>query len=196
MKYDYNFLSECFNYNPETGEVFWNTDRPKTHFKTEKGYNLWKTRCSGKVAGRLNPQGYVSVAMKLDGKLTQILLHRVAWALHHKKTPCGELHIDHINWNRTDNRISNIRLVTPEENLKHTDPSKLKPKTPRKSQKRQGVAWQKNTNRWRAYTYGSAKSRLVIGHYKEKFDAVIAHLNAMKYPETFKKPNLPYCKCR
>jgi len=48
--------------------------------------------------------------------------HRIVWKLHFGEIPEG-LVIDHINNNRSDNRIENLRLVTPLQNswnrLKH-----------------------------------------------------------------------------
>jgi HNH endonuclease len=42
-------------------------------------------------------------------------VHRVIWFLHNGKIPIG-LWIDHINGQRNDNRISNLRIVEPEFN--------------------------------------------------------------------------------
>ena len=62
---------------------------------------------SGKEIGCIDSQGYV---VTLNGKV-----HRLIWEAFNGKIPEG-LQIDHINTIRNDNRLSNLRLVTPKEN--------------------------------------------------------------------------------
>lgn len=86
-------LQELFNYNPETGEV------------------TWAKCCSnaapiGKPVRSKTSAGYISV--RLNKRTYQ--LHRVIWKLYYGEEPHGKV-IDHINRNKTDNRISNLRLV-------------------------------------------------------------------------------------
>jgi hypothetical protein len=45
------------------------------------------------------------------------IAHRLAWALHYGEEP--SLEIDHINGERSDNRIANLRLATRGENCKN-----------------------------------------------------------------------------
>lgn len=43
--------------------------------------------------------------------------HRVIWAYHYGEWPDG--YIDHINGNRADNRLENLRVVSPSDNAKN-----------------------------------------------------------------------------
>lgn len=43
--------------------------------------------------------------------------HRLAWYLFYKRRPRDGYEIDHINGNRSDNRIENLREVTPRQNI-------------------------------------------------------------------------------
>lgn len=45
------------------------------------------------------------------------MAHRVIWALHYGAWPKGE--IDHLNGDRTDNRIENLRDTTKAENMRN-----------------------------------------------------------------------------
>ena len=63
---------------------------------------------TGKEIGSVDSNGYV-VASTLG------FMHRLIWEAFNGKIPEG-FQIDHINTIRTDNRLENLRLVTPKEN--------------------------------------------------------------------------------
>jgi hypothetical protein len=81
------------------------------------GSLIWKVRLGsrqnvGDVAGSLHRStGYLRIGYK--GK--QYLIHRVVWEMHCGAIPPG-MQIDHINGDREDNAIENLRLVTPQQN--------------------------------------------------------------------------------
>jgi hypothetical protein len=85
-----------YNYDPDTG-VF-------TH-KFNK-----KNRKAGAVAGYKTKVGYI----KLEIKRRQFFAHRVAWLVTYGEWPSGSL--DHINQNKADNSIDNLRVVNATQN--------------------------------------------------------------------------------
>ena len=71
------------------------------------------------ITGHCTKYGYIRVNIPENGKNPpQIFAHRIAWFLYHGKWP--EKYIDHINGNRSDNRIENLREVSHSENCKNS----------------------------------------------------------------------------
>lgn len=95
------FISSILSYNSETGEFRWLAGRGKAS--------------AGASAGYMRPDGYMAIGVNRQ----YIKSHRLAWILHFKEEPPAL--IDHINRDRADNRISNLRAVTNRENNLNRD---------------------------------------------------------------------------
>jgi HNH endonuclease len=67
------------------------------------------------IATHVDPSGYRQVYVK-KGKTIQA--HRFLWEAIHGPIPPGLL-INHLNGVKTDNRIENLELATPRENILH-----------------------------------------------------------------------------
>lgn len=105
-----NYLRECFGYDETTGVLTWK-ERPLTHFKAEARRKAFNTRYAGKPLSARDNRGYIVTSLdtqKLKG-------HRVIWKLFYGEEPPPV--IDHLNSNKSDNRISNLKAVTQLENL-------------------------------------------------------------------------------
>lgn len=94
-------LRQLLSYDPETG-VF---RRRVTQTNRNK---------VGDVAGTPNDKGYLLIMV--DGR--RYLAHRLAWFYVYGEWPAGE--IDHINRQRSDNRIANLRDATRSLNTQNT----------------------------------------------------------------------------
>lgn len=130
-------LSEIFDYNPETGKLFWRR-RPEESFATRQASSTWNTRFAGKEAfTSVDGKGYRHGT--LCGK--SLLAHRVILAMANGRWP---EQVDHINGDRSDNRIKNIREATHQENSRNR--RMLKSNT----SGIKGVCWSKAAQKWQA----------------------------------------------
>jgi hypothetical protein len=119
-------LKEVLTYAPDTGVFYW---AKKTCAKV----------VVGKEAGCISPRGYRHI--RIDGTLH--LAHRLAWLFSHGSIPDG-MQVDHINRDKSDNRISNLRLATNAENARNQDGHR------RRASAFKGVFWDKTGKNWGA----------------------------------------------
>lgn len=92
-------LMRLLNYDPETGEFTW---------KVSRTYNSLAR--AGNIAGIISTRGYKTIL--ISGR--RYYAHRLAWFYVHGKWP--SITIDHINLNKVDNRIVNLREATRSQN--------------------------------------------------------------------------------
>ena len=103
-------LRQLLRYEPETGKLYWKP-RPAEMFKNKQSHGTWNTRYAGKEAfTAIGNHGYHTGSV--NNKM--YTAHRVIWAIAFGEWP--ENQIDHVNTVRTDNRISNLREATTQEN--------------------------------------------------------------------------------
>jgi len=118
-----------------------------------------------------SPDGYYRVNLFINGKSTSRLVHQLMAEsfLNHKV--CGlKLVINHIDFNRTNNRLDNLEIVTNREN---TNKKHLK-----SSSKYTGVYWNKANNKWQSIIYLNGKLKH-LGLFKDELDALEAYQKAL-----------------
>jgi hypothetical protein len=118
-------VRQALNYDPNTGIFTW-ADPGKTKMKI------------GAIAGGAHNGGYRVIG--IDGHI--VLAHRLAWLHIHGEWPTGE--IDHINQNKQDNRIANLRVATRFQNGANRGANSNNACGLR------GVHWHRQSKRWRA----------------------------------------------
>jgi hypothetical protein len=145
-------IAEAVSYNPETGKF--------TRVKAVPGHN------AGAEAGTIKHQGYRVVGV--GGQ--KIAAHRLAWFIACGSWPDGD--IDHINGDRSDNRITNLRCVTRGVNLQNTRKAH--------SDSASGVLGvTARGNKWRATIFADGRCRH-LGLFDSIHDAHAAYLEAKR----------------
>ena len=91
-------------------------EKIKELFDYDSGNLLRKTKTSnrvkvGDVVGSISKSGYIKTG--IDNKTH--LVHRLIWIWHNGEID-NNLLLDHINQDKVDNRIENLRLVNRQEN--------------------------------------------------------------------------------
>jgi len=157
-------LRQLLRYEPETGELFW-LPRDMRWFAKEKECRRWNARYADKPAfTATNGNGYRSSRVLS----TNVISHRAIWAIIHGEWPRHQ--IDHINGNRADNRLANLRAVTKFENGRNCRLSK------RNTSGHTGV-YPSRFGNWTALI-GVRRKIITIGTYKTKEAAIAARKQA------------------
>ena len=131
-------VNKYFTYDEETGHLIW---------KVHKG---GKARI-GDIAGCIDHEGYRRI--RFDGGSYRA--HRLVFLLHRGYLP--EI-LDHINNDRSDNRIENLRAVTANENAYNRSINA------KSISGVKGISWDKVNNCWLARIQTN-KKRKHIGNF-------------------------------
>jgi len=154
-------LKTIVHYDPETGLFTWLSNRGGKAF-------------AGSVAGSVNRRGYVELTIACR----KWLAHRLAWYYMHGAVPVA---VDHINGNRQDNRLENLREVTRSEN--QCNRGVLANNTSGYA----GVSWHKKSKAWVVRLMKNGKSHM-IGYFKDlELAGLVASEARSLYHGTFAK---------
>jgi len=93
-------LLEMFSYDPSTGDLYWKERKFKSALA-----NGWNKRYANKKSGVENNEGYISVSINKK----RYLAHRIIWKMNYGNEP---MIIDHIDGNRKNNLLQNLRPAT------------------------------------------------------------------------------------
>lgn len=146
-------LKDLLHYNPDTGIFIW-MKRPS------------KKIMVGEIAGAKSDRG----RMNLSIAKTKYKLHRLAWLYMTGSYPDGE--IDHIDQDASNNRFSNLRDVSHQENSRnmrlHRD----------NTSGVSGACWNKEKRGWDV-EIGAKENRTRGGRFKN-FDEAVAKRKSLE----------------
>lgn len=147
-------LRLLFEYDPETGILTRNS--------------------TGRPCGSPHGKGYLRVNAGVHG---MIYAHRLAFALHHGYLPAV---VDHMDRNRLNNRIENLRACVQAENCCN----RVKQLEGASSQHK-GVHFEKQTQKWRALIKTNGR-KISLGRFETEEQAARAYDEAAeKYHKQF-----------
>lgn len=133
--------AELVTYDPATGAFHWKHSQERAETKQSKGY------------------------LRIRKSTLNVLAHRLAWFVAHGRPP--ENQIDHINRDKCDNRIANLRDVSGSENQFNRGPqANCASGFP-------GVARNRRKTKWQAYIKKQNR-RIHLGTFERIEDAVAA----------------------
>jgi hypothetical protein len=148
-------LSTHIKYDPVTGFFYALTNRKS------------KLKIGQPLGGSLTTSGYRRICVFQK----HYYIHRLVWFYVHKKWPAE--YIDHINMDRSDNRLCNLR----EANIFQNRYNALKRKDNTSGMK--GISWNKRSNQW-IVQINANKKKHFLGGFTDKTKAYEARLKAMQ----------------
>ena len=163
-------LRQLLRYEPETGRLFWKERSPQWFPISQRPQSVSASAWNAKFADKeafctLQSQGYYEGRIFNSG----FLAHRVAWAIWHGRWP--DAFIDHINCDRKDNRICNLREADNGQNMQNRGPQK------NTTTGIKGVYFDNENQKWRAMIAINGRSKC-LGRYGDKNEAAAAYADA------------------
>lgn len=152
------FLKSRLRYDSETGKFYWINPRK------------WNIN-PGDEAGSVERKGYIVINVGRGGLYKA---HRLAWLYVYGEWPKNQL--DHIDRDKKNNRISNLREATNSQNQQNTPKYKTKALV---RSKYKGVSFHNKTKKWQAEIQ-IEKKRFYLGLFSCEEDAAMAYLEAKK----------------
>ena len=151
-------MSQFKNWTSPSGGEYRVWDDGKVEMRVKDGW---------RVTGRATSHGYHNFGGSKDGVRWMRLVHRVV-AECFIPNPEGKPQVDHIDGNRANNAVSNLRWATHQENL----------------QNQTGRGCYRDGDRWHAYIWVNGKNRY-LGMYDTEKQAHQVYIEAKQIHHTF-----------
>lgn len=157
------YIKEHLYYDPTTGTFEWLIPKDGRQ----------------KHAGSKTPNYYTRIC--INGRSYKA--HRLAWIYMHGDVLDAESYIDHINTDKADNRIDNLRIATKAQNMRNCG---------RRADNTSGyknVSWSIDKQKWRSWVSTQEKRYRHLGYFNTPQEAYAVWLiEAPKYHGEFFNP--------
>ena len=152
-------------------------------WKEVKGFEDYKVSNLGRVMSlkcnrikilkqSINTHGYLRLCLCREGKPFTRKVHKLVAIAFLNHNPCGHtLVVDHINHDRQDNNVENLRITTQRGNCSNR---KVKG-----SSKYVGVSWIKGRNKWQSNIMINGKENH-LGYFTNELEASNAYQEKLK----------------
>jgi hypothetical protein len=134
-------------------------------YAVDQNGNVWSYRKNILLKPVITGKRYYMVNLCKDRKMRTYTVHRLV-AKAFLENYSEDLHVDHIDGNRQNNKLENLRMVTHQEN--HFNRTKAK-----------GYCWDKNAGKWHAQITLNGKNKN-LGYFNTEAEARDAYLEAKK----------------
>lgn len=137
----------------------------------DKYGHVMSLKCNKKrlLKPRINTSGYYQVTLYVGCDNKTIEIHKLMAITFLGHIPNGnKMVVDHINSNRLDNVLTNLRIISNRENTSN--------KKQFHSSKFVGVSFDKSRNKWSSQIYHNGKN-LKLGRFNSEIEASLAYQN-------------------
>ena len=116
--------------------------------------------------------GYYRVIFTKENEIKNYLVHQLVAIAFLDHSCCGyKFVVDHINENKLDNKVENLRIVTNRENV-HRNRDNY-------SSQYKGVSWDKKLNKWSSQIQINGK-KIRLGSFLYEYEAHLKYQEALQ----------------
>ena len=126
---------------------------------------VWSKKRNKFIKDKIEKNGYKRIQLYKNKKRKYFYIHRLL-GIHYLPNPENKYSIDHINRNKSDNRIENLRWATQKEQCENREQQCLSIKN---TSGHTGIYYHNDSKKWVYRKVGKYK---IMKYFKSKIDAL------------------------